>query len=294
MKTSVKMSICNNCPRQCNIDRSKTTGVCGVGESVKIARAGLHFGEEPCISSTEGSGTIFFSGCSLKCIMCQNYNISHNTYGKEITTQRLADIMRELELAGANNINFVTPGHYINQIEEALRIYRPQIPLICNSSGYDLVENVKRDIFDVYLFDLKYYTSEKSSKYAKCSDYFEVATKAISEAVKLKGEPKFNEKGIILSGVMVRHLILPSSTNDAIGIIDWLSNNTPEIVFSLMSQYVPMYRANEFKEINRAITKREYEKVLNFCYDKEFAEIYIQDRKSATKEMIPVFDLSGI
>jgi putative pyruvate formate lyase activating enzyme len=288
------MAVCNNCPRKCNIDRLKSVGICGVGESVKIARAGLHFGEEPCISSNKGSGTIFFSGCSLKCVMCQNYNISHECYGKEVSINRLAEIMKELEEFGANNINFVTPSHYVNQIEQALKIYKPNIPLVYNSSGYDMVETIEKNLFDVYLFDLKYFNSKKSQKYSKCSDYFEVASKAILQAVKIKGKPLYNEDGILQSGVIVRHLVLPSSTNDAILIIDWLKNNVPEIVFSLMSQYIPMYKADEFKELNRTITKREYEKVLNACYDADFSEIYIQDRKSANKDLIPTFDLTGI
>ena len=294
MKMSVKMSVCNNCPRKCNVDRTKSIGICGVGDNVKVARAGLHFGEEPCISSKEGSGTIFFSGCSLKCVMCQNFDISHEVFGKEISVNRLAEIMKELEALGANNINFVTPSHYVNQIEEALNIYKPNIPLVYNSSGYDFPTTIKKDIFDVFLFDLKYYTAEKSLKYTKCSDYFVVASTAIKEAVKLKGKPIFDDRGLMQSGVIVRHLILPSSTNDAISIINWLNENTPEIVFSLMSQYVPMYKACEYKEINRPITKREYEKVLGACYNTNFAEIYIQDRKSASIEMIPDFDLTGI
>ncbi len=288
------MLLCNNCPKRCNINRTTNYGVCGVSDKIKVARAGLHFGEEPCITGENGSGTIFFSGCSLKCAMCQNYDISHNTFGKDISGEKLIEIMKSLENSGAHNINFVTPSHYFSQIEEVLRVYRPNIPLVYNSSGYDLVENIKKDLFDVYLFDLKYFSNEKAQKYSKCSDYFSVATSAISEAVRLKGAPKFNDRGILQSGVIVRHLILPSSTNDAINIIEWLNENTPEIIFSLMSQYVPMYKACEYKELNRKITAREHNKVLEHCYNKNFAKIYIQDRTSATKEMIPSFDLTGI
>lgn len=286
--------ICNRCPRNCNIDRSVSHGVCGVGETVRLARAGLHFGEEPCISGTNGSGTIFFSGCSLKCVMCQNHDISHEAFGKDVTDVELADIMHHLENQGAHNINFVTPSHYVHVIESALKIFRPKIPLVYNSSGYDKIETIRKDLFDVYLFDLKYINADKALKYSRCADYFDVASAAIIEAVRIKGRPKFDEQGILQSGVIVRHLILPSSTNDAIEIIRYLNENVPEVIFSLMSQYVPMYRACEYPEINRRITEREYNKVLNACYNAKFAEIYVQDRKSATKEMIPTFDLTGI
>ena len=288
------MQLCNNCPRKCGVNRNAELGVCGVGNVLKIARAGLHFGEEPCITGKNGSGTIFFSGCSLKCVMCQNYNISHEAFGKEVSEDRFVNIIKELEAKGAHNINMVTPGHYFRQISSAIDKYRPNIPIIANTGGYDSVEMIKSNLFDVYLFDLKYFSREKSMKYSKCSDYFDIASKAIIEAVKQKGKPVFNGEGIIQSGVIVRHLILPQSTNDSIEIIKWLHNNVPEVVFSLMSQYVPMYKATEYPEINRRITKREYEKVLDFCYDKNFFDIYIQDRSSSTKELIPLFDLSGV
>ncbi len=288
------MSVCNSCPRKCSVDRNVKHGVCGVGKEIKVARAGLHFGEEPCISGTNGSGTIFFSGCSLKCVMCQNYCISHESFGKVISKERLVDIMKSLENKGAHNINFVTPSHYFNEIVDALEIYRPKIPLVYNSSGYDLTQNVQKDIFDIYLFDLKYYSTEKSLKYSKCENYFEVASSAISHAVRIKGEPQFDDRGLLKRGVIVRHLILPGSTNDSINLIKWLNDNTSGIIFSLMSQYVPMYKSCDFPEINRKITKREYNKVLNACYETNFCETYIQDLKSATTDMIPDFDLSGI
>ncbi len=288
------MSLCRCCPRKCNTDRSEAVGVCGVGKDLKIARAGLHYGEEPCISGTNGSGTIFFSGCSLKCVMCQNYQISHEAFGEYVNTNKFINIMKTLEQQGAHNINLVTPSHYFTKTSEALKFYRPSIPVIYNTSGYDLTENIQQNIFDVYLFDLKYFSSEKSERYSKCTDYFEVASKAIKTAVKIVGRPVFDEKGIMRRGVVVRHLILPQSTNDSINIIDWLNLNTQDIVFSLMSQYVPMYRANDYPEINRRITAREYNKVLDKCFDCNFAETYIQDLSSATKEFIPCFDLTGV
>lgn len=288
------MPICNNCPRKCNVDREVYKGVCGAGEHFKVARAGLHFGEEPCISGTRGSGTIFFSGCSLKCVFCQNHTISHGCFGKEVLDDEFIDILKRLEDSGAHNINFVTPSHYYKQLERVFCKYKPSVPIIFNSSGYDSTELIKSDIFDIYLTDIKYYSSEKSLKYARCADYYDVAVSALNEAVSLKGAPQFDSDGILKRGVVVRHLILPQNTNESISIIENLGNISEKIVFSLMSQYVPLYKACEFKELNRKITKREYEKVLSKCFEINFAEMYIQDRTSATEEFIPSFDLSGI
>ena len=289
------MSICNLCPRNCNAVRNEREGkgFCRSASTLKIAKAALHFGEEPFISGKNGSGTIFFSGCSLGCVFCQNAVISQENHGKEVSTKRLSEIFKELEALGAENINFVTPTHYIDKIEKALEIYRPSIPLILNSSGYESLSTIKKDIFDVYLFDLKFFSSEKSLKYAACKDYFDVASSCIKTAVEIKGKPLFNND-LIKSGVVVRHLLLPQGTVEAINIIDWLDNNAPEIIFSLMSQYVPMNKANEFKELNRKITKREYDKVCEFVFDKKFYDIYIQSLKSSTTEYLPEFDLSGV
>lgn len=258
----------------------------------KIARADLHFWEEPCISGKKGSGTIFFSGCTLRCVYCQNFEISHKGSGKIITVEELANIMRKLEQRGAHNINFVNPTHYFHIIKEALKIYKPLIPLVCNSSGYELESNIKEDIFDIYLFDLKYVSSQKSLKYSGVADYFDVASKAITMAYKLKGTPKIDSNGIMQSGVIVRHLVLPLSTNEAISVIDWFCENTPDAYLSIMSQYVPCGNAEKYKEINRKITKREYEKVLNYLCSKDIKNIYIQDRLSSDTKFIPDFNLS--
>ena len=288
------MSLCNNCPNNCNIDRNSSVGYCGVGELLKLARAGLHFGEEPCISGTNGSGTIFFSGCSLKCVMCQNHDISHECFGKYVSDTDFIRITEELVSSGAHNINLVTPTHYFSRLKEIFSDYRPNVPLVYNSSGYECLNNINEDIFDIYLFDMKYFSKEKSKKYSNCENYFEVASNIIKETSNRIGKPQFDKNGILKRGVIVRHLILPSATNDSIEIINWLNENAPNIVFSLMSQYVPMFKATEFPEINRKITKREYEKVLSYCYNANFAEIYIQELSSATKEFIPKFDLTGI
>lgn len=258
----------------------------------KIARADLHFWEEPCISGKNGSGTIFFSGCTLRCVYCQNFEISHKGNGKIITVEELADIMRKLEQRGAHNINFVNPTHYFHIIKEALKIYKPKIPLVCNSSGYELESNIKEDIFDIYLFDLKYVSGKKSLKYSGVADYFDVASKAITTAYKLKGAPKIDSNGIMHSGVIIRHLVLPLSTNEAISVIDWFCENTQDAYLSIMAQYVPCGNAEKHKEINRKITKREYEKVLDYLCSKDIKNIYIQDRISSDTKFIPDFNLS--
>ncbi len=288
------MQKCNNCPNACCVDRNISLGYCGVNSEIKLARAGLHFGEEPCISGANGSGTIFFSGCSLRCVMCQNFDISHHCHGKYVSIPEFIQIIKNLEAAGAHNINFVTPSHYYSKIKEAISEYRPQIPLVYNSSGYDNVQNIKDDLFDIYLFDLKYFSEENSLRYSNCNNYFEIASKVIKTACDIVGKPVFDKNGMLKRGVVVRHLVLPSNTNDSIKIIDWLNENAPNIIFSLMSQYVPMYKASEYPEIDRKITKREYNKVLSKCFDSNFYDIYIQDLSSATKEFIPSFDLTGI
>ncbi len=291
------MYICNDCPRKCGATRTDIENIggwCKAPSLPKLARAALHFGEEPFITGKNGSGTIFFSGCSLGCIFCQNFEISQELKGKTITINDLAGIIKRLEGEGAENINFVTPTHYFNVIEKALEIYKPKIPLVYNSSGYDLSENIAKNIFDVYLFDFKFYSNENAIKYAKCSDYFDVVTNAIKTAVKLKGTPIYDNDDKMLSGVVVRHLILPQETNEAIKIIDWLDNNTPEIVLSLMSQYVPMNKSATNDKINRLITRREYNKVLEHCYNKKFSDIYIQSLTSSTTEYIPNFDFTGV
>ena len=255
----------------------------------KIARADLHFWEEPCISGQNGSGTIFFSGCSLSCVYCQNYEISHQNKGRVITVEQLADIMRELENKGAHNINFVNPTHYFEAIKNALKIYKPSIPLVYNSGGYDRAENIKEDIFDIYLMDLKYVSPEKAEKYSLAADYFEFASSAIKAAYNQR-KTVIDENGIMQSGVIVRHLVLPFGTREAMAVIDWVSENTPDAYFSLMSQYLPCGKADEFKELNRKITKREYEKVLEHLYTKPLNNVFIQDYSSSDKKYIPDFN----
>lgn len=258
-----------------------------------VARAGLHFWEEPSISGTNGSGTVFFSGCSLKCVYCQNFELSHDNFGKPITSLRLSEIFRELENNGAHNINLVNPTHYVDAIKEALRIYRPNIPLVYNSSGYDNPEVIAEDLFDIYLMDLKYISSERSYKYSCASDYFEYASQSIKAAYKNHPEAEFSGD-IMQSGLIVRHLILPFGTNESLRVIDWFGDNVPNAYFSLMAQYIPCGNAANFPEINRKITKREYDKVVNYLLSKELENVYIQERDSADSSFVPNFDNTGV
>ncbi len=291
------MTKCNLCPRKCNALRTESEnigGYCKMPLLPRIAKAGIHLWEEPVISGTNGSGTIFFSGCSLGCVFCQNFKISHNGFGKTVSIKRLAEIFRELEEKGAHNINLVNPTHYVNVIKQALDIYKPNIPIVYNTSGYDSDETINNGFTDIYLFDLKYCDDEKSLKYSAAKDYFSVATNALKNAYDIAGSPSFDENGIMKKGIIVRHLLLPSSTNDAIKIIEWTEKNCPDVIFSLMAQYTPYGEADKFKELTRKITKREYEKVLSFLEDKKFYNIFIQEHTSATEEYIPDFDLEGV
>lgn len=259
-----------------------------------VAKASLHFGEEPCISGTRGSGTVFFSGCSLNCVYCQNYEISHLKKGALITPERLSEIFRELEEKGAHNINLVNPTHFIWAIKEALSIYRPKIPLVYNSGGYDLPEVISENIFDIYLLDLKYISSERSLKYSKAENYFKYASESIKAAYKLCSESVFDSEGIMQNGLIIRHLCLPLATNEAIRVIDWVSENTPKAYLSIMSQYFPTGKASEYSEINRRITNREYEKVLSYVIEKNLPNVFIQERSSADKGYVPDFDFEGV
>ena len=289
---------CNLCPRRCNAERTENKnigGFCKMPSTIKIARAALHFGEEPCISGKNGSGTVFFSGCSLGCVYCQNAVISAQGFGERVSDVRLAEIFQELEEIGAHNINLVTPTHYIDAIISALQIYKPNIPIVYNSSGYETQEAIKllSDYIDIFLLDFKYISSEKAYRYSNAANYPVIAQKAIKTACDIKGEPTF-KNGIMQSGVIIRHLLLPASTNDAIKIFDWVRGNTPNAFLSLMSQYIPLFKAESFKEINRKITKREYDKVLNYIIESGFENCYFQDLSSATKQEIPDFDLKGV
>lgn len=288
---------CNICPRKCNIDRSKHAGYCGMTDTVKIARAELHFWEEPCISGDRGSGTVFFSGCPLKCVYCQNNDISSGGFGKEISVERLAEIFKELEEKGAHNINLVTPTHYSKEILEAFSVYKPKIPVIYNCSGYESIETLKKfeDIVDIYLTDIKYFDSDVSLKYSKAEDYFAVASEAVREMISQKPENIFDKNGIMQKGVIIRHLVLPLNLTQTRKIFEWVKNEFSEdVIISLMSQYIPMHKASEFKEINRKITAREYDKALSIIEELGFENVFIQELSSSKEAFIPPFNLEGV
>ena len=288
--------ICNLCPRKCNVNRDLKSGFCGVSNTLKVARAQLHFWEEPIISGTNGSGTIFFSGCNLKCVYCQNYNISKENFGKDITTQRLAEIFKELENAGAHNINLVTPSQNVKQIVEALNIYKPKIPVVYNTSGYDSVEELKmlEGYVDVYLTDLKYYSSELSQKYSSAKNYFQVCSLAIKEMI--RQQPKnVMENGLIKKGVIIRHMVLPNCINDSFKVLEWIKNNLGEdVIVSVMGQYTPYFNASKFPEINRKLKPVEYKLVINHFNKLGLKNGFMQSLDSADENFIPPFNLEGV
>ncbi|MGE5389628.1 MAG: radical SAM protein [Deltaproteobacteria bacterium] len=291
---------CNLCPRECGIDRNTQLGFCQGRYLCKVARAALHFWEEPCISGTRGSGTVFFSGCNLHCCYCQNYQISSEGQGKEISTERLAETFIELQDQGAHNINLVTPTPYLPHILKALESIKPRrrIPVIYNSSGYEKVETIKElnGYIDVYLPDFKYFNNTLARKYSNVEDYFEVATAAIREMLQQTGGIAFDENGIIRKGVMIRHLVLPGGRRDSQAILNWLHENLPSDGYwlSLMSQYTPAYKSREHPEIDRRITSLEYESVVEEARRLGLVNGYIQERSSAGKQYTPPFDLEGV
>ena len=286
--------ICSICPRHCNVDRSVNLGFCQSPDNFRVARAALHFWEEPCISGKEGSGTVFFSGCNLKCVFCQNNEISAENKGVEISDDKLISIFENLISQGANNINLVNPTHYAKRLAKVLRRWKSPVPIVYNSSGYEEVETLKAldGLIDIYLPDLKYIRAEKAMRYSKAADYFEKASAALLE-MRRQVEDKF-DGDIMKSGMIIRHLILPQNTNSSIAVLDYIKSNFPNTFVSLMAQYTPCGDLSEFPEINRKITKREYEKVVNYAFDNSFDKLFIQELSSADKSFIPKFDFTGV
>lgn len=286
---------CTLCPRSCGAKRFEEygKGYCKMGILPKISRAALHMWEEPCISGKNGSGTIFFTGCVLGCVFCQNYRISKEGQGRVITTDQLVQEIKKLEAMGAHNINLVSPTPYIDSIIEAFTKYRPAIPIVYNTGGYEKVESLKRleGIVDIYLPDLKYISSEKSAKYSGAADYSEYAVKAIAEMVRQTGKPVFDSEGMMQRGTIVRHLILPSNTKNSIEVVRYLDENFGDsILISLMGQYIPEGRAKDFPEIDRTITAREYNKVLSALEETKL-DGFAQELDSARKSYVPDFDM---
>ena len=288
---------CRLCPRECGVHRSIEKGRCGVRDEILLSRAAKHMWEEPPISGSMGSGTVFFAGCNLGCVYCQNYEISHDAKGKTVTQERLSEIFRELTAEGVHNINLVNPTHYADKIIKALKKEKPPVPVVYNSSGYEKVSTLRalEGLVDIYLPDLKYISEERAEKYSDAANYFEFASKAIIEMKRQCPVNIFDEEGIMQKGVIVRHLVLPQNTNQSVKILTWIKDNLgTDTVISLMSQYTPHGQAEKYKELTRRITEREYEKVVFAAEDMGFKNIFTQDFASASEAFIPDFDYSGI
>ena len=293
--------MCNLCPRECNVDRGLgKIGFCKVPNHIKVARAALHFWEEPCISGEEGSGTVFFSGCNLRCVYCQNRKIAEGVYGKEITVDRLAAIFLELQEKGANNINLVTPSHYVLEIVKALKMAKAQglsVPVVYNSSAYEKVENLSllEGYVDVYLPDFKYMDAMLSKKYSGAIDYSDVAKEALKEMVRQVGEARFDERGILTNGVVVRHLVLPGYTEDSKKIIKYLYETYGNHIYiSILSQFTPLNGLKEYPELNRKLTEEEYDEVVDYAIEIGVENGFIQEGDVAEESFIPDFDGQGV
>lgn len=294
--------ICSLCPRRCEAMRDEThgEGFCGLPALPVIARAALHHGEEPCVSGDDprrGSGTVFFAGCPLSCRFCQNHTISRTPNGKAVSVHRLAEIFKELTEQGAYNINLVSPTPYVFAIREALSLYRPPIPVVYNTGGYERVETLRslEGLVDIYLPDLKYVTPALAGSLSGAADYPAFALPALLEMARQTGPVLLDENGMAVRGTIVRHLVLPSHTTESLRVIDWLADHLPHGTFvSLMFQYTPLLSCEGHPELDRRLTKRECEKVWNYLLDRGLTDGYVQQRDSAGTAMIPAFDLTGV
>lgn len=301
MKNMNKYEDCLLCPRKCGINRSTgQTGVCGVSSEIKVARAALHYWEEPCISGKKGSGAVFFSGCSLHCVFCQNREISDGKAGKVISKERLSDIFMELAVKGANNINLVTPGQYIPDIVWAVNDAKSRgmkLPIIYNTSGYENVTELKllEGIVDVYLTDFKYMDSTLSARYSRAKDYPSVAKQALSEMVRQQPDVVIDDAtGLIQKGVIVRQLLLPGHVNDAKAVLKYLYDTYHDHVYiSMMSQFTPI-ALKDYPEINRTVTRREYERLVDYALKIGITNAFIQEGDVAKDSFIPAFDCEGV
>ena len=295
------MSACTLCPRECHVDRSsEKKGFCGMDGTIYLARAALHMWEEPCISGTKGSGAVFFSGCGLRCCFCQNHDIAIGSRGLAVSVERLGEIFLELKEKGAANINLVTGAHYVPQIIEALKLARMQgmdLPVVYNSSGYEKLETLKllEGYVDIYLPDLKYMEPDLAQKFSHAPDYVERAKAAIKEMVRQSGSCQFGEDGYIRRGTIVRHLILPGHTKNSRKVLRYLHETYGEDIYiSIMNQYTPVREFGEFKELNRKVTKREYEKILDAAVEMGIQNGFIQEGETASESFIPEFDYEGV
>lgn len=321
---------CTLCPRMCRVDRSAAVGFCGCGDTPRAARAALHKWEEPCLSGAEcepgGSGTVFFSGCTLRCCFCQNYQISSEAFGRDLSPDRLAQIFLELQDQGAHNINLVTATQFLPDILDALDQVKSQlnIPVVYNCGGYERVETVKalKDYVDIWLPDFKYFDNQLAARYSKAPDYFETAAAAILQMIEQTGAPRYYAEtdlgapaapgalaapgapgspsapspSLMKSGVIIRHMVLPSHRNDSIALLRWISEHFPkgQYLISLMSQYTPFYHSSDFPELNRRITSFEYNRVVDEAIALGLTEGFMQEKSSAKEEYTPPFDLEGL
>lgn len=291
---------CFDCPRKCGAERDENCsgGVCRSPRTPVLARAAAHFGEEPCISGERGSGTVFFSGCNLKCVFCQNRDISRGDVGKAVSVERLADIFRELEDKGVHNINLVTGSHFVPEIVRALEIYKPHIPVAWNSSGYDSVDSLKRleGLVEIYMPDMKYMSHEAAGKYSAAPDYPEAAKAAIAEMYRQVGRFELDGDGMMTKGVLIRHLILPGNEENSRRVIDFVAENYPGdmVLFSLMSQYTPMPGTERFPELQERISPELNERLCEYMAECGIEYGFWQEPDSATDEMIPDFDYTGV
>ncbi len=293
-------SSCTLCPRNCHADRTNgSLGYCSMPETLMVARASLHMWEEPCISGTNGSGTVFFSGCNLKCVFCQNHTIAIGQKGKEITIPQLSDLFFMLQDKGAHNINLVTPSHYIPSVASALtyaKLHGLTIPIVYNTSGYDSVESLSLldGLVDIYLPDFKYVSSELSLRYSHASDYFETASKALAEMYRQVKDPVFDGE-LMKKGIIVRHLLLPGCTKDSKDVIRYLYETYGDRIFiSIMNQYTPLPHVFAYPEINRKVTEAEYDDVVDFAIDLGVEQGFIQEGDTASESFIPEFDFTGL
>ena len=291
---------CSLCPRMCNVDREITTGYCGVKKTLRVARAALHFWEEPCISGEEGSGAVFFTGCNLRCVFCQNFQIARAEQGKEITVERLSEIFLELQEQKANNINLVTATHYVPQIVESLKMAKERglhIPVVYNCGGYETVETLKllEGLVDIYLPDFKYVDNNRAKRYSRAEDYPEAAKKALAEMVRQQPEAEFDERGIMKKGVIVRHLMLPGGIKDSKAVVKYLYETYGNQIFiSLMNQYTPLPHVADYPEIDRKLKKFEYDRLVDYAISLGVENGFIQEGETAEESFIPAFTNEGV
>lgn len=294
------MNECRLCPRECGANRINEKGFCCAGSNTIVARVSLHKWEEPCISYKNGAGTVFFSGCNLHCCFCQNNKISNELFGKEITDEKLADIFMRLQDMGADNIDLVTPTHFVPNIINALDMVKKKllIPVVYNCGGYESVSTIKmlEGYIDIYLPDIKYYSTDISAKYSSASDYFEKASKAVLEMIRQVGPLRYNDEGGLIKGTVIRHMLLPSHRHDSLEIVKWIAENTTheEVLVSIMNQYTPFdFISDKYPELKRRVTKMEYNSVVNLAAELGLSG-FTQQKSSASEEYVPDFDLSGI